>query len=154
MLSHSIMSNSLWPHGLKPDRLLCPWTFSGKNSAVGCHFLLHRIFPNQELSPCLQHWQVDSLPLCHLGSPILYPTYIYIYIYLVTQTVKNLPAMQETGLTPGLGRSPGEGNGYLFQYSCLENPMNRGAWWVTVHGVANSDTTRRLSLFTYIYIPS
>ena len=40
--------------------------------------------------------------------------------------------------TPGLGRSPGEGNGYLLQYSCLENPMDRGAWWATVHGVTKS----------------
>ena len=36
---------------------------------------------------------------------------------------------------PGLGRSPGEGNGYPLQYSCLDNPMDRGAWQVTVHGV-------------------
>ena len=40
----------------------------------------------------------------------------------------------------GLGRSPGEGNGYSFQYPCLENPMDRGAWQVTVHGVAQSQT--------------
>ena len=40
------------------------------------------------------------------------------------------------GSIPGLGRSPGEGNGNLLQYSCLGNPMDRGAWWATVHGVA------------------
>ena len=40
----------------------------------------------------------------------------------------------DLGLMPGLGRSPGEGNGYPHQYSCLENPMDRGAWWATVHG--------------------
>ena len=39
---------------------------------------------------------------------------------------------------PGLGRSPGEGNGNPLQYSCLENPMDRGAWWATVHGLAKS----------------
>ena len=42
---------------------------------------------------------------------------------------------------PGLERSPGEGNGNLLQDSCLENPMDRGAWWTTVHGVSESDTT-------------
>jgi len=42
----------------------------------------------------------------------------------------------DLGLIPGLRRSPGEGNGNPLQYSCLENPMDRGAWWVTVHGVA------------------
>ena len=41
-------------------------------------------------------------------------------------------------LIPGLGRSLGEGNGYPFQYSCLENPMTRGAWWAIVHGVSKS----------------
>ena len=47
----------------------------------------------------------------------------------------------------GSGRSPGEGIGYPLQYSCLENPMDRGIWWATVHGVAKSRT--RLSDFTY-----
>ena len=41
---------------------------------------------------------------------------------------------------PGLGRSPGKGNGNPLQYSCLENPMDRGAWWATVHGVTESQT--------------
>ena len=52
----------------------------------------------------------------------------------------------DLGLIPGLGRSPGEGNGNPLQYSCLENPMDRGAWWATVYGVAKSQT--RLSDFT------
>ena len=58
--------------------------------------------------------------------------------------VKNPPAMQETwvdlGSIPGSGRSPGEGNGYPHQYSCLENPMDRGTWQATVHGVTKSQT--------------
>ena len=41
----------------------------------------------------------------------------------------------DSGLIPGLGRSPGEGDGNTLQYSCLENPMDIGAWWATVHGV-------------------
>ena len=45
----------------------------------------------------------------------------------------------DLGLIPGSGRSPGKGNGYPLQYSCLENSMDRGAWWATVHGVAKSD---------------
>ena len=52
----------------------------------------------------------------------------------------------DPGSIPGLGRSPGEGNGNPLQYYCLENPMDRGAWWATVHGVAKSQT--RLSDFT------
>ena len=46
---------------------------------------------------------------------------------------------EHPGSIPGSGRSPGEGNGNLLQYSCLENPMDRGAWWATVHGVAELD---------------
>ena len=44
----------------------------------------------------------------------------------------------DTGLIPGLGRSPGEGNGYLLQYSCLKNSMDRGVWQATIQGVAKS----------------
>ena len=52
-------------------------------------------------------------------------------------------------LDPGLGRSPGEGNGTPLQYSCPENPMGVGAWWVAVHGVLKSLT--RLSDFTFTF---
>ena len=56
---------------------------------------------------------------------------------------KNLPAnLGDAGSISGPGRSPGEGNEYPFQYSCLENPMDRGAWQVTSHGVTESDMTR------------
>ena len=58
--------------------------------------------------------------------------------------VKNPPANAgDSNLIPGLGRSPGEGNGNPLQYSCLENPMNRGDWWATVHGVTKSQTSPR-----------
>ena len=49
----------------------------------------------------------------------------------------------DTGLIPGSGRSPGEGNGYPLQYSCLGNPTDRGAWRATVHGVSDSQTQLR-----------
>ena len=58
--------------------------------------------------------------------------------------VKNLPAntgdVREAGSIPGLGRFPGEGNGDLLQYSCLENSMDRGAWQATDHGDTKSRT--------------
>ena len=55
--------------------------------------------------------------------------------------VKSLPANAgDTGLIPGLGRFPGEGTRNPLQYSCLENPMDRGAWWAAINGVAKSHT--------------
>ena len=62
----------------------------------------------------------------------------------VALVVKNLPVMagdvRDLGLIPGSGRSPGGGNGNPLQYSCLENSMDRKAWWATVHGVTKSWT--------------
>ena len=71
--------------------------------------------------------------------------------------LKNPPAnagyLRDASSIPGSGRSPGEGNGNPLQYSCLENPMDRGAWWATVHGVAKS-RTRLKQLSTGILKPS
>ena len=63
--------------------------------------------------------------------------------------VKNLPALagdKRHRFDPGSGRFSGVENGYPSQYSCLENPMDRGALWVSVHGVTELDTTERLSM--------
>ena len=53
---------------------------------------------------------------------------------------ESAPSTGDLGSIPGLGRSPGKGNGNPLQFSCLENPMDRGAWWATVHGGAKSQT--------------
>ena len=61
--------------------------------------------------------------------------------FLGDSVVKNPPANTgDAGLIPGLGRSPGEGNGNPLQYSCLGNPMDKGVWLITVHGVTKSQT--------------
>ena len=63
------------------------------------------------------------------------------WVSLLAQMVKNLPAKaRDLGSVPGLGRSPRGGNGNPPQYSCLENPMDRGAWRATVHGVTKGQT--------------
>ena len=62
---NSVMSNSLWPHGLWPARILCLWDFSSKNTGTDCHLLLQGIFPTQGFA-----LQVDTLPLSH-GEDIL-----------------------------------------------------------------------------------
>ena len=71
----------------------------------------------------------------------------------VALVVKNLPVnagdLRDLGLTPGSGRSPGVGNGTPLQCSCLENPMDRGAWYAAVHGVAKSQT--QLGDFTFTF---
>ena len=64
-------------------------------------------------------------PLVHSSS--------YLMGFPGGSVVKNLPAKQQMQLIPGLGRSPGKGNDSPLHYSCLGNPMNRGAWWATVH---------------------
>ena len=56
-------------HRLQPTRYFCPQDFPGKNTGVGCHFLLQGIFPTQGSNSCFLHWQAGSLPLSHQGSP-------------------------------------------------------------------------------------
>ena len=71
-------------------------------------------------------------------------TQTFIRASQVALVVKNPPAnardVRDPGLIPGSGRSPGKGNGNPLLYSCLENPMDRGAWWAAVHGVTKNWT--------------
>ena len=67
--------------------------------------------------------------------------------FLGGSVVKNLPANSgDVGSIPGSGRSHGDGNGNPLQYSCLKNPMDRGAWRARVHGVAEWDETKHVSI--------
>ena len=105
------------PHRLQPTRLPSPWDSPGKNT--GC--LISHL-------PTLLKGHADlSFP----GGSV----------------VKNLSAnVGDLGSIHGSGRSPGEGNGNPLQYSWLGNPMDRGAWWATVHGVEKeSDRTWQLN---------
>ena len=70
LFSRSVVSTSLRFHGLLPTKLLCPGDSPGKNTQVGCHFLLQGTFLTQGSNPVSVSpaWQVDSLPLCHLRS--------------------------------------------------------------------------------------
>ena len=66
----------------------------------------------------------------------------------------NAGDIRVTGLITGLGKSPGEENGYPLQYSCLENPMDRGAWGAAVYGVSKSRTRlKRLSIADSTFLP-
>ena len=120
----SVVSNSLRPH-----ELYSPWSSPDQNTGVGSLPLLQQIFLAQESNWGLLHCRQVLYQLSYLGSPV----------------VKNPPTnVRNEGSIPGLGRSPGEGNGNLLQYFCLENPTDRGAWQATVHGV-----TKELDL-TYL----
>ena len=79
----SVMSDSLRPHGLWADRLLCPWDSPGKNPGEGCPALLQGIFPTQGWNPrplCPLHWQAGCLP--HLGSPFIQITVYNSFWYI------------------------------------------------------------------------
>ena len=89
----------------------------------------------------------------HTHTHLYTSMHIHTWTSLVAQTVKRLAYNAgDLGSIPGSGRSSGEGNGTPLQYSCLENPMERGAWWATVHGIAKSRT--RLSDFTSLHTHS
>ena len=89
----------------------------------------------------------EVLSYCDHEWPNLMPPTVVIGPSLVAQMVECLPTIQETQVRSlGWGRSPGEGNGNPTQYSCLENSMDGGAWWATVHGVTKS--RKQLSDFT------
>ena len=121
------MSDSSRPHGLQPTRLLRPWDFPSKSTGMGCHRLLWlKRLPFPIVYSCLlccrliAHISVGSF----LG-------FLFCSILNMTQLCSR------------------EGNGTPLQYSCLENPMDGGAWWAAIHGVAKSRT--RLSDFTFTF---
>ena len=95
-------------------------------------------------------WAAALVLLVSEMSSLTPGTWLLLVPSLVAQMVKNLPAMWDLGSIPGLGRSPGEGNGNPLPYSCLRNPRDRGAWQDTVHWVAKSRTRLSDSAFTFI----
>ena len=155
--------------------LLCPWDFPGKNTGVGCHFLLQGIFATHGLNPLAEglfttepcgkgfhlyevskivrfielQWDVGGQELQRgwNGELIINMQMkssrdlLYHIVSLVNSDGKESTwNVGDPDLVAGLGRSPGEGNGYPFQKSCLEYSMDRGAWQATVPGVTKSWT--------------
>ena len=114
------MSDSVQPHRRQPTGLPCPWDSPGKNTGVGCHFLL-----------LLSHFVSLCAPK-HLKR-------------IFVPTDSSCPQTSLFDYTYAIG----EGNGTPLQYSCLENLMDGGAWWAAVHGVAESWTQLSNFPFTF-----
>ena len=106
--------------------------------------------PNGGIEPESPALQVDSLPLSHWGSPkprvaidnckLLPWGKRYVGFPGGSDVKESACNVGDLGSIPGSGRSPGEGHGNPLQYSCLENPLNRGAWWAMIHGITKSQT--------------
>ena len=85
-VSRLAVSDTLWPQGLQPTRLLCPWHSPGKNTRVSCHSLLQGIFPTQGSKSGLLHCRQIIYQLSHQGSPIYVCMYMHIYINVCVYT--------------------------------------------------------------------
>ena len=117
--SRSVVSDCSQPHVLQPTRLLPPWDFPGKSTGVGCHCLLRRKEHSILKRVFSFHYAICSFPITILASCFV------------------------LGLFIGFG----EGDGNPFQYSCLGNPIDRGACRATVRGSPKElDTTEKLTL--------
>ena len=160
------MSDSVWCYRRQPTRLPRPWDSPGKNTGVGCHFLLQCMKVKSESEVTQSCLTLCDPKDCSLpGSSIhgIFQARVLEWgaiAFSVTNrlgdsklgkhaqqegpVVKNPSAnpgnIRDAGLTPGSGRSPGGGHGHPLQYSCPENPHERGAWRATVHRVAKSCT--------------
>ena len=148
----SVISNSLWPHRLQPERLLSmgfyrqeywsglPFPSPGDlpdqvRHTAGKFFTVWatREADTKQTPTSSTLWfswcRVRSSWQIHSPGQLLWPEVNTHLASLVAQRLKCLSAMQDTrGSIPGLGRCPGEGNGSPLQYSCLENPIDGGAW--------------------------
>ena len=102
------------------------------NWVIFCDLVLAKLFSSSSNHPLPQQLQPPSL----LG--LLSTSKGFLVCSGAKESACNAG---DPGLIPGLGRSPGEGNGYPLWYSCLENPIDRGAWWAIVHGVTELDMT-------------
>ena len=130
------MCDSLWSHGLQHARLFCPWGSPGKDTGVGCHFLLQVIFPTQGSNPGLLHRRRTLSPSEPPGKDT---SYHLSHFYCTARSVGKESACdaRDPSLIPGSGRSPGEGIGYPIQYSwaslvaqLVKNPPAMPETWV------------------------
>ena len=159
MATHSSILAWETPWTEEPGRLQCMWLWKRHDLATKQQQHVYRKAVKRIQSSHIPHIQFSSIIILHEWVwYIFHNSWVNIDTLLLTKVhtiqvalvVKNPPAslgnLRDLGSIPGLGRSPGGGKGNPFQYSCLENPMDRGAWRATVHRVAKSQTRlKRLS---------
>ena len=140
-----MVSDSLWPHGLQHARLPCPSWSPGvcSNSCALSQWCCLPISSSVALfSFCLQSFPASGSSSVHYIT--IQKQIWYWHNLRMALVVKNLPEnagyIRDAGSATGSERFPGEGHSNSLQYSCLENPMDRGAWWSTVHGVTKRQT--------------
>ena len=148
---HTYLNDKLLEHRACYQCLQGPaWMFEEFIRGCICTLSLCSLTPSITVSP---PWTVRSLSRFYvIQLPLFLASYLFLgkripllwfHLYsCVALVVKNLPAntgdVRDSGSIPGSGRSPGGGHANSLQYSCLENPMDRGAWQATVHGVTKS----------------
>ena len=137
------MSDSVRPRRWQPTRLPCPWDSPGKNTGVGCQFLLQCMKVKSE-SEVAQSYLTLSDPMdCSLPGSSVHGIFQARLLESGANSGKELICQcrrcKSLWFHPSVG-SPGEENSNLLQYSCLENPTDRGAWWSTINGVTKSQT--------------
>ena len=124
--SHSVVSYSLWPHGLYSS-----WNSPGHNNGVSSHSLLQGIFPTQEPNPGLPHCRWILYQLSNSGFPGGAGG---------KEPDGQCKRCKRPGFHPWVGNIPREGDGNTLQYYGLRNSMDRGPWQAIVHGVTKSQT--------------
>ena len=136
-----------------PTQEKAPGTHRPAHSSTERPVTCDGCFPKTHAMPLKQVQTGERKTVPHQGQPLsatsqqchfffFFFLRLFIYLGFPGGSAAKIPPANagDNGLIPGLGRSPGEGNGSLLQYSCLRNPMDRGTWWATVHRVAKSGT--------------
>ena len=132
------MSDSVRPHRRQPTRLPCPRDSPGKNTGVGCHFLLQCMKVKSEREVAQSCLTLSDPMNCSLPGSSVHG--IFQARVLEWGAIAFSGSAGDMGSISELERSPGEGNGNPLQYSCLDNPLNRGVWQATVHRIAKNRT--------------
>ena len=139
------MSNSTTPWTVVCQAPLC-MGFPRQEYWSGLPFLSPGDIPDPGIEPGLLHCRQFLYHLSHQGNTKSHDFWqIFMYFWILHSWYRTFPSLWNTSVSlftadPVSGRSPGERNGNPLQYFCLENPMHRGAWQTTVHGVAQSGT--------------